>query len=45
MPNTNVLADANVPDLEKNVDGCDCAINDADATPDEDLPAAVGGVA
>jgi len=25
-------------------DGCDCTIEENDATPDEDLPAAVGGV-
>lgn len=26
------------------LDGCECTIAEADATPDEDLPAAVGGV-
>lgn len=30
---------------EQEVDGCDCPIEEADATPDEDLPAADGGVA
>jgi hypothetical protein len=30
---------------ENDIDGCDCSIEEADATPDEDLPAAVGGVA
>jgi hypothetical protein len=32
-------------DDEQDIDGCDCPIEDADATPDEDLPAADGGVA
>ena len=27
------------------IDGCACEFTDADATPDEDLPAADGGVA
>ena len=26
------------------LDGCDCTTEESDATPDEDLPAAVGGV-
>ena len=30
---------------EQEIDGCDCPIEEADATPDEDLPAADGGVA
>jgi len=34
-----------VPDPEDDIDGCDCPIEETDATPDEDLPAAVGGVA
>lgn len=32
-----------VQDTE-NLDGCDCTIEETDATPDEDLPAADGGV-
>ena len=30
---------------DEHLDGCDVKIEDADATPDEDLPAAEGGVA
>ena len=30
---------------DEHVDGCDVEIENADATPDEDLPAAEGGVA
>ena len=30
---------------DEHVDGCDVDIEEADATPDEDLPAAEGGVA
>lgn len=38
--------DAGVHTLdEQEADGCDCPIEEADATPDEDLPAADGGVA
>lgn len=40
--------EAEIPDLEDtedDIDGCDCPIEEADATPDENLPAAVGGVA
>lgn len=37
-------ADKHAPN-EQDVDGCDCSIEEADATPDEDLPAADGGVA
>jgi hypothetical protein len=37
--------EANVPNPEDDIDGCDCSIEEADATPDEDLPATVGGVA
>ena len=36
-----------IPDPEdelSDVDGCDVEITDEDATPDEDLPAAEGGV-
>ena len=29
---------------DEDLDGCECKIDEADATPDEDLPAAVGGV-
>lgn len=29
-------------DAEDDIGGCDCPIEEADATPDEDLPAAVG---
>lgn len=32
-------------ETEDEFDGCEHPINDADATPDEDLPASVGGVA
>jgi hypothetical protein len=31
-------------DNEDGIDGCDCPIEEADATLDEDLPAASGGV-
>lgn len=31
-------------ETEDEVDGCGHGIDEADATPDEDLPAAVGGV-
>lgn len=31
-------------ETESEIDGCDCPFEEADATPDEDLPAAVGGV-
>ncbi len=35
-----------IPEMsEDDIDGCDCPIDEADATPDEDLPAADGGVA
>ena len=37
--------ETNVPDPEDDIDGCDFLIEETDATPDEDLPAAVGGVA
>lgn len=40
--------EAEIPDpedTEDNIDGCDCPIEEADSTPDENLPAAVGGVA
>lgn len=37
-------AGVDTPD-EQETDGCDCPIEEADATPDEDLPAANGGVA
>ena len=41
----NVTKETEIEDTEDDMDGCDCSIDDADATPDEDLPAAVGGVA
>jgi hypothetical protein len=31
-------------DTHNDIDGCDCPITEADATPDEALPAADGGV-
>jgi len=35
-----------VPDTsEDEIDGCDVEVEDKDVTPDEDLPAAEGGVA
>ena len=39
-------AETNIPDTDKDdIDGCDCPMNEADAvTPDEELPAADGGV-
>ena len=42
-----MTAEAHTPENEDEVDGCICdaPIEDADATPDEDLPAADGGVA
>jgi hypothetical protein len=36
--------ETDIPDKEDDIDGCDCSIDEADATPDEDLPAADGGV-
>lgn len=33
-----------IPDKDDEIDGCDCPIEEADNTPDEDLPAADGGV-
>lgn len=32
-------------DNSDDIDGCDVVINDEDATPDENLPAAEGGIA
>lgn len=32
-------------DADDELDGCDVEISEADATPDEDLPVAEGGVA
>jgi hypothetical protein len=40
----NEKTDDHAPE-EQELDGCDCPIEEADATPDEDLPAADGGVA
>jgi hypothetical protein len=37
--------EADIPDDDDEIDGCDCEFTDGDATPDEDLPAADGGVA
>ncbi|MGR9045813.1 MAG: hypothetical protein ACU83N_10985 [Gammaproteobacteria bacterium] len=34
-----------IPETEEEIDGCDCEFDKADETPDEDLPAADGGVA
>ena len=31
-------------EYEEDIDGCDCEFNEEDATADEDLPAAEGGV-
>lgn len=42
------MAEANILEpkkMEDDIDGCDCPIEDTDATQDEDLPAADGGVA
>lgn len=33
-----------IPDTDEDIDGCDCPIDEADETQDEDLPAADGGV-
>jgi len=41
------MTEANIPKPKKtedDIDGCDCPIEDKDATQDEDLPAADGGV-
>jgi hypothetical protein len=40
-----MFIDTDIPDTEDDIDGCDCPIDEADETPDEDLPAADGGVA
>jgi len=32
------------PNTEDDIDGCECEFTEAEATPDEDLPAATGGV-
>lgn len=37
--------ETDVLDMEEDIDGCDCDFVEADETPDEDLPAADGGVA
>ena len=38
--------ETDIPDTnEDNIDGCDCPIDEADETRDEELPAADGGVA
>ena len=37
--------ETDIPDAdEDDIDGCDCPINEADETLDEELPAADGGV-
>jgi len=36
--------DTEIAEKDDDIDGCDCNFNEADATPDEDLPAAHGGV-
>lgn len=36
---------ADTAEVADEIDGCDCTIPEEDATPDEDLPAADGGVA
>jgi hypothetical protein len=33
-----------IPGTDEDIDGCDCPIDEANETPDEDLPAADGGV-
>ena len=38
------MAEKEIPLTDDDVDGCDCEFKEADATPDEDLPAARGGV-
>lgn len=40
--------EAEIPDpedTEDDIDGCDCSTDEADPTPDEDLPTADGGLA
>lgn len=37
--------EAETPDKDDEVDGCACDFSDDETTPDEDLPAADGGVA
>lgn len=39
------LAEHHRPDAGRDLDGCDLKLEQAEATPDEDLPAAEGGVA
>jgi len=36
--------EADIPDTDEDIDGCDCPFDEADETADEDLPAADGGV-
>jgi hypothetical protein len=36
--------EADISDTDDDIDGCDCSIDEAGVTPDEDLPAADGGV-
>lgn len=38
------MADKATIPQEDDIDGCDHPVDEADATPDEDLPAATGGV-
>ena len=37
--------EATIPPIEDDIDACDRPTDNADSTPDEDLPAATGGVA
>jgi len=42
-----MIENAAAPDIggdEDDIDGCDVEFHDSDATPDEDLPVAIGGV-
>jgi hypothetical protein len=37
--------ETNIPETDEDeIDGCDCSIDEAGVTPDEDLPASDGGV-
>ncbi len=38
------MIEENVSENEDDIDGCDCEFNEKDATNDEDLPPAEGGI-
>ena len=39
-----MATDPKAPETDDDIDGCDCPIDEADVTHDEELPAADGGV-